>query len=570
MLRWFFWGLAAAVLTSGCATYKPTWTPETAAPPATPPAAIQAGAPIEVRAKPVAIPEQPAAPVPILRDSAILTAIMYNKGIEIARLGPQIGQTLPPEARAQFDPSFLASFIMDRENRELSTGDGLSASSGGGSGGGAGGDAIQDTITLLSQTRRLLSVLHAEDTLEVDNNMATASLLQHLPTGTRISVSGVSGSVDSNLTDRVEKSGVTVGVGQPLLEGAGLAVNLVALRQAENRAAQSEFAFRDEVLALVRNVEINYWELSLAYEVLGIRRFAVQLAEEQLRRNEELMRVGKIIEGDVIAARAERASRIAEQTEAEATLRNRTLAMVQLLNPPAAQRWDLQLVPQDKPEVAPVQVDPEASERLAMQYRPDLAQARLDLANSDLDVLRTKNQLLPRLDIVGSYSTNDVRGGTSRTGGTALGSLSGSDTDQYTVGFEVEQPILNRGEKARYRRARLLEKQASETIENLEQSISRQVRQAGVEVEAIWQRIQATHEALESRTEQLRVAQGRYEVGKITNLDLLIVQRDLIQAQVDDATARARYAEAQTALFASEGTLLERRGISLDLAQNEQ
>jgi outer membrane protein TolC len=46
-------------------------------------------------------------------------------------------------------------------------------------------------------------------------------------------------------------------------------------------------------------------------------------------------------------------------------------------------------------------------------------------------------------------------------------------------------------------------------------------------------------------------------------LDVLQVQRDYIQSQVDDATARVRYIEALTELYAAEGTLLERRGISL-------
>jgi outer membrane protein TolC len=75
-----------------------------------------------------------------------------------------------------------------------------------------------------------------------------------------------------------------------------------------------------------------------------------------------------------------------------------------------------------------------------------------------------------------------------------------------------------------------------------------------------------------SRRESVRVIEGRHEVGKATNLDVLQVQRDLIQSQVDDATARVRYIEALTDLYAAEGTLLERRGIALDefAARDEQ
>jgi outer membrane protein TolC len=73
---------------------------------------------------------------------------------------------------------------------------------------------------------------------------------------------------------------------------------------------------------------------------------------------------------------------------------------------------------------------------------------------------------------------------------------------------------------------------------------------------------------VESRTEQLCVEKGRYHAGKAKNLDILVIERDLIQARVDDATARIGYIQALTSFFASEGTLLERRGITLEEEKN--
>jgi outer membrane protein TolC len=91
-----------------------------------------------------------------------------------------------------------------------------------------------------------------------------------------------------------------------------------------------------------------------------------------------------------------------------------------------------------------------------------------------------------------------------------------------------------------------------------------------VDVVKQWERIQATKEAVTARTEQLRVAQGRYEAGKTTNLDLLIVQRDFIASEVDASTAQIQYIQALTAYYAAEGTLLERRGITMELAMQEE
>jgi outer membrane protein TolC len=345
------------------------------------------------------------------------------------------------------------------------------------------------------------------------------------------------------------------------LRNAGLPVNLVALRQARNKAAQSKFVFQATVLDTVRQTELAYWELVLANEVLKIREFAVKLAEEQLKRNEDLLAVGKAIEGDVMAARAERASRMADLADAQAAIRTQTIGLVRLLNPAAARQWTLTFEPTDPPDAVQTPLDAGASEQLAVQYRPELAQARLDLANSDLDVLKAKNGLLPEVDLVSSYGK--TAGSTGASGTTSSGT-GGGGSESYQVGIQLQTPLFYRAERARRQRAVLTRDQAERSVANLEQSIGAGVRQAAVEVERQWERTGATEEAMKNRTEQLRVAQGRYEVGKTTNLDLLLVQRDVIQTRVDGVTARAKYIEALTSLYAAEGTLLERRGISLE------
>jgi outer membrane protein TolC len=247
-------------------------------------------------------------------------------------------------------------------------------------------------------------------------------------------------------------------------------------------------------------------------------------------------------------------------TDAQANVRAQTLALIQLMNPEAAQRWQLTFAPVDRADVAPAETDPEISERLALQYRPELAQARLDAANAELSVIKARNDVLPDLDLVGSYGRID-RGDT--TGG-AVQHLDGAEFENYSIGLQLQTPILNRAEKARRRRAELASTQSQRAVANLELGVATQSRQAVVEVEKQWQRITAAQEAVRSRTEQLRVAQGRFEVGKTTNLDLLIVQRDFLQAEIDEVSARVRYIQALTGLYAAEGTLLERRGVKTD------
>jgi len=216
--------------------------------------------------------------------------------------------------------------------------------------------------------------------------------------------------------------------------------------------------------------------------------------------------------------------------------------------------------PDDPPEARPEIVDPDECERLAKQYRPELAQARLELATLELDVARARNEALPRLDVVASYGRIS-EGGTS---GDITRHLDDDSYENYRIGVEFQTPILYRAERARLKRAKLYQGQGVRSVAEVEQALAAEARQAAIEVDKQWRRIQSTQKALVSRTEQLRVEKGRNESGRTTNLDYLRVQRDLIQAQVDEVTARIKYIQALTTLYAAEGTLLDRRGISLD------
>lgn len=504
------------------------------------------------------------ATVPLTRDGALLSALANNRAVEVARFGPQIADTYAPEARAAFDPAILATVSFGRDTRpDLSP---TPNASGGGSA--TDGSTVANAAALVSAVSRLNRALDARDTGAIDTEKTATSLTlsSRLPTGTEVFVTGYTDLNEIRPDDDLNTGDVAVGFTQPLLKGGGTKANLVALRQARNLSLQSEHTFRRALLNTAADVELAYWQLVLAEEVLKIRGAAVELAGEQLTRNEGLLEVGKAIRGDVMAAQAERAERAADLATARGDLRNRTIDLVRLMNSGESVDWDVAFAPQDPADAAEIAMDPAASERAAMENRPELAEAALDVANLGLDVFRERNNRLPRLDLTALYG----RYSAGRNAGDATRAWGSDRYDHYSVGLEFEVPIARRAEKARLQRAKLASARGEAAVKQLEQAIAAEVRQAAVLVEQQWQRILATRESLASRTEELRIAQGRYEVGKVTNLDVLQVQRDLIAAQVEDATARATHMQALTRLYAAEGTLLDRRGISMaQYAEND-
>lgn len=556
----------AGFLMSGCthAGGAPRFTAESVAAPKLVETNIEAPQPLVDRVDPVQATAGPvgAPQVTLTRDGAILTALLHNRTVEVAELGPEMDATYLDEARGAFDPALLSVLSTGKDVRQAYPSSSTSTTSFS-SGGSSGGSALTlgSVLSLVQQAQRLQrSFEKARSTVENTETTADTRVTQLLPTGTEVFLSGAFSDRDTARALDLVEGTVTVGVVQPLLRGAGRDVNLAALRQARNTAARSEHVFRKTLLDTMQQVERAYWELVLSAQVLDIRQFGVELAGQLLLREQDLLSVGKAIQGDVLQAEAEQALRTADLAGAKASVRSANLRLVRLLNPEDAPGWDIQFAPAEAPQVAEVAHNAQASEELALRYRPELAQVRLELANLDLNVLRARDGMLPRVDVVGAYGR--VSRGSER--GDALNRLDSSDYDNYSIGLEMQTSLTNRTEKARYRRAKLAVTQGERIIADAEQAVAEEVRQAIVTVEEQWQRLQATSVAVNGQTEVVRITQGRREVGKATNLDVLLVQRDLIQANVDDAVARVRYIQALTDLYAAEGTLLERRGIVLE------
>lgn len=504
------------VLAASCTRHQPRWTPQSVQPPfALEDALLAADAAGPTGAQYLA--GDGLTTMSLTRDGAILTGLSRNLSLAVERTNPLIADTFAPEARAAFDPRItgLASFGRD-----------------------------------------------TQPAADSDNSTRTGTLepgaSQLFPTGTEVFLSGALNRTTETDADTEYEGSWSLGVNQALLRGAGTAVNLAAVRIAENDAEISAQQLRAFVIELTRQIEIAYWDLVLALDTLRIRESSVTLAESQVELTETFLEVGKGTEAAVLSSKAEVATRTADLVDAQAAVRARQLDLIRLLSPDAPEQFLLAFDPQDPATAEHVTIHPAQSAQLARMYRPDLAEARLALANRDLEVLLTRNGLLPRLDAFASYGRLS-RGG-SWNG--AFSQLDESEHDNYEAGLRLEWEPLNRAARARAARAQFQQTRAEAAIANLEQLLATDVRQAALEVERQWQRYIAVQQTVAGRTEELRAAQAQFDVGFSTTLDLLQIQVQLIQSQVDVVTARVRYIQALTNLYAEEGTLLDRRGVT--------
>ncbi len=570
-------GLFSLAFVCGCITYNPQWTPENTRPPDVIPESLanvpktEEPAPVLPETAPSTEPVQDegAQNAPCLTlDAALRTAFSRNRELEVREYSPEIIRQAIAEARAAFDPTLTASGeYSDQDRPSLASDTGTLAAAG--SGIDPSDNAIiqqlADLKEFLQTAETIREMIYGPD-VEVQTTEGLGSsvqLEQPLPTGTTLSLTGDYQRTALIGSEKDYTGTWNIALTQALLRGFGPDVNLVGLRKARNNAAIGDSAFCDYALSLAENVENGYWNLALAQETLRIQQFSLELAEKQLDLNKAYIDVGKLPKSDRISAEAEVAAQKAALISAQSDLYNSAIELWQLMNPDGQTPADIRLTPLPIPEIEEVQWSFETSLALAMQFRPDLAQARLDMENGSLDVIETKNGLLPRLDAFVSYGTYST--GTSPG---AWNDYLDEDTfDQVSVGLNFDMTLGNRGEKARHRSALYREDQAAAAVRNLEQAVETDIRKALVELQRQHEQIIASQHEMAMREEELAVETEQFRLGRSTNLNVMQVRRDFIQAKVDEAAARVHYLQAVTALYAREGTLLTRRGVALDLEE---
>ncbi len=453
---------------------------------------------------------------------AVQLGLERNPDFTIQRLEPSIMKSYVDEQSSVFDPSLALS-----------------------------------TTSSETKSLRFLGTKREPVYLVTTRTQYDAMVSETLPTGTTVSVNGaLSGNLSNVYTDQYSGN-IGLTVTQSLLKGLSIGYNLASLRRARLDLDITQEELKASAEQLVSDVEKAYWDLYLKAEEITIRNNSFGLANRQLQETLERVAVGRLPELELASVRAEVANRKEALIDAQSEYEQARLNFIFLLNPKENDIWSVVPVPVDKPFFPVDTLDAlSAHEELGLKYRPDLRQARIMLKQGEIDVVRTRNGLLPRLDIF----INVGRTSYANSFKEALPDLK-SDYRNVDWGVTFDFPVLDRQARAQYSRAKKTREQMELSLENMKRMVQWDIRAAYVEVLRSRQQIEATRATSELQKNNLDAELEKFRVGKSTNLQVLQVQRDFISSQLDEIRSMIGYLSALIDLYVSEGSLLERRGI---------
>ena len=135
----------------------------------------------------------------------------------------------------------------------------------------------------------------------------------------------------------------------------------------------------------------------------------------------------------------------------------------------------VQIVPVDRPNLAEeVALDEADSVALAIENRPEITMAQLEIDSAEVERKRTATEMWPKADLSGSY----YRGGRGDKTREVFRGVEDERDMSWSVGLDASVPITNRAARGNYHKALMSKRQAQQRLTKARQELMVNVRMA--------------------------------------------------------------------------------------------
>jgi outer membrane protein TolC len=523
-------------------------------------------------------PPEPAAPGPVAPEPqtqrrtiqlpltrAIELALQHNLDIEIARTDPLVADELLEQSKGVFDPIGFAAYNFDHSETPIAS----SVQAAFGSG------------------------------LQIDEDQS------NYETGINGLVPfGLTYSSDYNFQQLESDSGFNAldpeyrpiwvsGVRLPLLRDFINNEASVTVKRRRIGKEISEEGFRATLSNLILQIETQYWNLAATRAEVEVAEKSLQTAQELLEQTQVQYEVGVVSKVLVTQAEAGVAERDFNKIVAANAAGNAQDDLLEAIAAPEPEVYAQTLLVTEDPTFIEYGVDEEMAIERALKTRSELATARDQVEDAELQLAFARNQRLPRLDVTASYTLNGLSGrqkvgpGTPCAGVPSCPDFNGdgfadpipgietsrrsahsdffnaSGAHGWAVGARVEIPIGNRTARHRVFQREIELRRANTNFKRVEQNVIVEVLRAARAMRSAIEGLQASERRRVAQEESLRAEQERLRLGDSTPFQVLEFEQDLVEAELQEITSLRVFRDAIAALEWAQGSLLDARKVSV-------
>lgn len=304
------------------------------------------------------------------------------------------------------------------------------------------------------------------------------------------------------------------------------------------------------------NVVNQYLNILLNKENLKVAREQIVISEKQENQLAELVDAGVRPRADLYEVQAQLASDQERLINSENSVDLALLALAQLLQI-SQDGFDVESIELTLPDVLVQKKSTNDIYDYAVQNRPEIKQAELNIDNAQLDVDIAKSAYYPTLSFGAGLGTSyqhfqgqdDTRvifpDPSDPLNFVVVPNGFGQQLEDnlgYNLGFSLSIPIFNGFQtKANVNRAIINSKRITYSLDQSKQDLRTNIEQAYADAKAAFKQYEASETSLNAQNESFRNAQDSYNLGAMNTFEFEQVRNRLVNAEANLINAKYNF-----------------------------
>ncbi|MBR5061393.1 MAG: TolC family protein [Prevotella sp.] len=300
----------------------------------------------------------------------------------------------------------------------------------------------------------------------------------------------------------------------------------LAEQQAELDSAITANSIQEQIAQL-------YVQILYSAEAIKVNKASYETSKANEERGKAFVDVGKMSKSDLAQLTTQRAQDEYNIVEAESNLRNFKRQLKQLLQITNDEEFDI-VIPDYTDEMA-LQIVPAMQEvfNAALDNRPEIKNARLGIATSDLNIQVAKAQKLPTVGLNASAITN-----TSSMSETKWGSQLKNNFN-LGAGVSVSIPLFdNRASRTAVNKAMLQKQNYQLELQDQQTSLYSTIENYWLQAVTNQNKFKAARVATQSAETSYEMLSGKFQEKLINIVELMQGRDAVIQAQQNELQSK--------------------------------
>ena len=374
---------------------------------------------------------------------------------------------------------------------------------------------------------------------EIAYNQARADLLPNLNASAGQNfVFGRSIGLDNTYQNtNSSQTSFSLGSDITLFDGLRMKHNIDA-RRADVNASQADLdKIRDDI---VISVSTAFLQVLLNKELLQISEDQIELTNANIAQRSELIKNGKMAEGEIYELEAQKAKEELNRVQAESNLKLALLDLAQIMEIENVSDLDITAPPAEKLISESILLSSDVVYQNALINRPEISGANFRLESAQKEVLMSKAQLYPTLSFGANVGTGYYHM-SNRTNDSFSSQMRNNMSN--SVGFSLRIPIFNRFQvRNSIRTAQIAVENSRLEMDKTKLDLRKRIEQAYYNALGANSRWEAAKKSEIAGREAYRFAEQKFENGRANSYELFQAKNNLTQVLGEMAQAKYEYA----------------------------